>query len=236
MLALFAVLIIAVMFFRDWRSSRLDLFDYMVVRVSLIYSRFWHRLGSNRAAPFRNDRGCLIVSNHTCSTDPMYILARCDFPVGFGVAHEHFRITPFFGWVLEGICSVPIQRGGHDATALRRILRTIERGRNICLFIEGNLSSVARNKCGHPKHGAAYVALKTRAPVYPVFIHGGPRTDDLLACWVLPTPKSARVIFGPPIDLSAYYDRPLTRKLIAEVSQIFIDRIYGLKPERARGA
>src|SRR5262245_5184482 len=213
MLPLMAVVVLFLIVWIDWKRSKLGRFDYAVLRVSLIYARLWHRFSSNRPAPFPLDRACLVASNHTCSADPMYILAACRYPIGFVVAQEHYQLHAFFRWVLDNICSVPVRRGGQDPIAVRRILRTLSRGRILCVFPEGGLSGVARGRRGHLKQGIGYLALKTRLPVYPVHISGGPRTDELLPSWVYFTPRAARVDFGPAIDLSAFYDRPLSRKV-----------------------
>lgn len=228
MLPLFAVLFLCWAFWRDWRSSRLELFPFLVLRVALVYSRLWHRWQSNRPAPFPRGGGCLIVSNHTCSADPMFLLAGCAFPIGFGVAREHFNLHWFANWVLVGIGSVPIRRGGNDPAAVRGILRALRAGRNVCLFPEGNLSGVARGRFGPARLGAAYLALKSRAPLYPAYIAGGPRTDRLLPSWLLPTPKAVKVVYGPSMDLSAYHNRPLTRKLMEEVTALIMKRIESL--------
>src|SRR5262245_10542933 len=64
MLALLAVLFIVGAFLVDWKRSRLNWFDYTVLWVSIVYSRLWHRWGSNRPAPFPLDRAALVACNH----------------------------------------------------------------------------------------------------------------------------------------------------------------------------
>jgi 1-acyl-sn-glycerol-3-phosphate acyltransferase len=231
MLPLLAVLFTLLAFWFDWRRTGLNAFDYLVLRASLIYTRLMHRVWHNRPAPFYLDRGCIVVCNHTCSPDPMFLLATCRYPIGFVVAQEHFKLHPFCHWVLRNIGSVPVRRGGSDPVAVRRIIRTLQSGRTLCVFPEGGLSGVARNRFGPPKHGAAYLALKTRAPLFPVFIHKGPRTDSLLAAWLRPPPVAPRVYFGKPIDLSDYFDRPLTRKVIDEVTRLIMKSIADLNPD-----
>jgi len=232
MLPLFAVIFVAVVFLVDWKRSRLEIFDYLVLRITLIYSRLWHRWKCNRPAPFPLDRPCLVVSNHTCSSDPVMILAGCRFPIGFVVAREHYNLHPLARRILEALHCVPVRRGGTDAVAVRRILRTLEAGHSLALFPEGNLSNVRLGRVGPGKQGIAYLALKSKLPVFPIFIDGGPRTDALLASWLLPSPRAARVFFGPAVDLSDFQGRPLDRKLIAEASLRIMDGIRALDPKR----
>src|SRR5262249_49658507 len=87
--------------------------------------------------------------------------------------------------------------------------------------------------CGRrpAKAGAALIALRSRAPVYPVAIRGGPQTIHVLKSWLWPAPTPVRVTYGPPIDLSAYYGRPITRRLLEEVSRHIMQSIYELAPD-----
>ena len=47
------------------------------------------------------------------------------------------------------------------------------------------------------KPGMAMLALRANVPVYPVYIAGGPRTDQLLESWLLPSARGVRVTVGP---------------------------------------
>jgi 1-acyl-sn-glycerol-3-phosphate acyltransferase len=84
------------------------------------------------------------------------------------------------------------------------------------------------------KGGAALIALRSRAPVYPAYIAGGPRTRELLQSWLRPSQVAVRVVFGPAIDLSKYYDRPINRKLLEEVTIYLMDHIKALRPSAAK--
>ncbi len=85
-----------------------------------------------------------------------------------------------------------------------------------------------------PKPGAAFLALATRLPVYPVHISGGPHTDELVEGWIMPTRRAVRVVYGDPIDLSQYYGRPRTRRLIEAVSAVMMREIMALNEEKTK--
>ncbi|MEO6810713.1 MAG: hypothetical protein ABI353_16485, partial [Isosphaeraceae bacterium] len=55
---------------------------------------------------------------------------------------------------------------------------------------------------GPGKPGAAYIALRARVPVIPAYIRGTPETNDVFKSleWL----SQARVVYGPPIDLSDF--------------------------------
>jgi len=158
----------------------------------------------------------------------MFLLAGSPRLICFAVAREHFDIHPVVRYLLDFASCVPVTRNGRDAVAARQLLRRLSEGHAVSLFPEGNLSGVGRNRICTGKHGAAFLALATGAPVFPVYIAGGPRTHHLLNSWVVPTPRAVRVHYGPALDLSAYYGRPRTRRLLEEVTWHFAKSIQDL--------
>ncbi len=213
---------------RAWTRSGLPWKDFVLLRFCFVYCRFWHRWSANKFNPFPKQGGAIILCNHTCSADATFLLAACDRLIGFLVAYEHFNIHPLAHAILKYMNCVPVIRTGQDPVALRRALTYLARGELVCLFPEGNLSGVALRRQRRPKPGVAFLALTARLPVYPVHICGGPRTDQLLDSWVKPTSKAVHVVFGPPVDLTAYYDRPRTRALFEEVTTLLMGKVEAL--------
>jgi len=211
-----------------WLRSGLPFLDFIIQRGTLVYCHFLQRWSANRRDPFPKKGPAIILSNHTCSADATFLIAACNRHIGFLVANEHFNIHPIAHAILKHIGCIPVIRNGADPLALRRALSHLAQGKLVCLFPEGNLSGVALGRLRPPKPGAAFLALTTRLPVYPVYISGGPRTDQLLKSWVLPTSRAVHVEFGQPIDLTLYYDRPRTRQLIEEVGAVLMKKVQEL--------
>jgi 1-acyl-sn-glycerol-3-phosphate acyltransferase len=211
--------------------------EFLIVRGANAYARLWHRWSSNRADPLPATGPAIVVCTHTCSADPTFLLAACRRrQLSFIVAHEFYHTHPLVSGVLDTMRCIPVKRGGQDPGALRKALRRLADGGIVCLFPEGNLSGVARNCAIHPKPGAALLALHTRAPVIPVAIRGGPRTHQLLFSWLVPSPRATRAVFGAPIDLSEYYDRPRNRRTLEEVRDVIQEHVAALAQHAARGA
>ena len=81
---------------------------------------------------------CLILSNHVTDLDP--ILVGLSFPEHmYYVAGENVMRMGFLSKLVSRYASV-IQRvkGTTDAEAALQILRTLRKGRNVCMFAEGN--------------------------------------------------------------------------------------------------
>ena len=64
---------------------------------------------------------------------------------------------------------------------------------------------------------------------------GGPRTQKLLFSWLVPSPRATRAIFGDPIDLTAYYDRPRNRQTLEEVRDVIQRHVVALSKRRGYG-
>ena len=223
------VFIVVFSLIRARARSGLTWMDFFILRGAFVYCRCLHRWSANRRPPFPKRGPAIILCNHTCSADAAFLLAACDRPVSIMVAHEHFNIHPVAHAILKHLRCVPVMRAGPDPMALRRAMARLARGDLLCLFPEGNLSGVALDRFRRAKPGVAFLALESRVPVYPVYIAGGPRTDQLLNSWVLPTRQAVRVLFGKPVDLTPYYDRPRRRQLIEEVTRVLMDKVEELK-------
>jgi 1-acyl-sn-glycerol-3-phosphate acyltransferase len=200
--------------------------EYLITRGSRVYARLWHRWSSNRDDPLPTTGPVIVVCTHTCSADPTFLLAVGRRRLSFLVAHEFYYTHPLISFILDTLHCIPVRRGGHDPFALRRALRRLlDENGVVCLFPEGNLSGVAKGRPSRAKAGAALLALRSRATVIPAFIHGGPRTDQLLYSWLIPTRRAAHIRFGPPLDLSAWFDRPHTRATFEEVRDVIMQHV-----------
>ena len=148
----------------------------------------------------------------------------------------NFVLRWFFNW----IHSVPVTRNGRDVRAVREAIRVLKMGYVLCIFPEGGLTNAGRAGARSAKSGIALIALRSRAPVYPVAIAGGPQTNTVALAWLTPSaPKRVRVTYGDPIDLSRYYDQPITRPLLEEVTRVIMGTVAQLErelhPKTARG-
>jgi 1-acyl-sn-glycerol-3-phosphate acyltransferase len=77
--------------------------------------------------------------------------------------------------------------------------------------------------------GAARLALQTGAPVVPMAQWGAHEVFPRYAkrFHVFPR-KTARVLVGEPVDLSAFADRPLDRATLSEATEVIMDAITDL--------
>lgn len=196
-----------------------------------IYCGVWFRWRSNRRCPFPKSGAAIIIANHTGPVDPLLIWMNHHFgrddgrlrTLGFLMAREYYNL-PVLHWVGKVTHSIPLDRHGADMAPVRQAYRQLEAGELIGIFPEGgiNLGTQLREA----DTGVAWLALKARVPVYPVFIKGSPRGETM----VEPFYRRARVrvLFGDAIDLSEYYDRRKSHDVLQEVTDLLMARLAQL--------
>lgn len=181
------------------------------------------------------DGGAIIVTNHISYADPfgfarfMYDSGR--FP-SFLAKDGLFRI-PVIGWVLRRVGQIPVYRGTADArSSLADAVAAVRAGACVCIYPEG---TVTRDPQWWPmtaKTGVARLALATGAPVIPVaqwgahlVYDGNRRRLDLFPR------KTLYTLAGPPLDLTAYQDRPVSAELLREVTDLAMRSVRDLLGE-----
>lgn len=158
--------------------------------------------------------GCVVCPNHKHNSDPP--LAAC------GISNRHsirimakkelFEIRGL-SWLITWLGAFPVDRSRADLTAIKTALQAVKDGNKLLIFPQGTRGA-SENEA---KDGAAMLALKTKAPIVPMYItkkkekHG--RVNVIIGKPFLPDPKS---------------------KDYAALSQEIMRRIYELKPEEER--
>ncbi|RXT13885.1 1-acyl-sn-glycerol-3-phosphate acyltransferase [Ammoniphilus sp. CFH 90114] len=174
----------------------------------------WEIIGLDRIPP---QGGVILCSNHISNLDPPFIATPLTRQVLFMAKEELFHV-PGVSWLIKQFGAFPVKRGMSDRGALKKALEVLGEGHVLGIFPEGTRSKTG--KLGEPYPGAALFALKSNAVVIPVAIIGS---------WI--PFSSMKVVYGHPIDLSAYRDVKLTSVLVSEVSSQFMQEIQKLLDE-----
>ena len=135
-------------------------------------------------------------------------------------------IGPF----LRACGQIPVQRGQTDsALVLKDAEQSLRDGQCLIVYPEGTAS---RDPALWPmvaKTGVARLALATGAPVIPVAHWGaqvilpyGSKRPHLIPR------RLVKMLAGPPVDLSAYQDRPLNREVLKAATATVMADITGL--------
>ena len=195
--------------------------------VRILTRRTWHHADRLPVAG-----GVVLAVNHQCFLDPLvvgYFVDEAGREPRFLAKAELFRV-PVLGRLLRSAGQIPVHRRTKAAArAYADAVAAVERGECVVIYPEGTLTYDPELWPMRGRHGAARVALATRAPLVPAAQWGiqellPPRTGRLRPR--LRTPVSLAV--GDPVDLEDLYARAAepgvaelaTERLMADVTRL----------------
>lgn len=163
----------------------------------------------------------IYASNHASFMDTPLVFSSLPFQFRI-LAKQGLWKWPFIGWHLHRSGQIPIDEANHASAVagLNRAIRAIKSGMPLFLFPEGG-----RTRDGSIQdfmNGAAYIAIRARAPLIPVALIG---TFQLLPIETHHfRPRAVSIVFGLPIDPAGYSIRQteeLTRRLRTEIAALY---------------
>lgn len=192
----------------------------------------FHWRANNGPSPLPAEGGALVLSNHRSPVDPQFAWMNHHLRpgrrnirvIGYLTAKEYCSI-PGLTWLVKTMQSIPVERDGRDMGPAREAIRRLKDGRLVGIFPEGGLNFGTDLR--EANTGVAFLALKAKVPVYPVFIHGAPQEGkDMVEPFM--TRCRVSVTYGEPVDLSEYHGRRSTPELLAEVTNLLMSRLAEL--------
>lgn len=212
-----------------WRARRCPYGwrPWFLYGVGALYGRLCFHWRANRECPFREDQPAIVIANHRSPLDPLALWVGMSNkrPIGFMMAKEYYGITGL-KFICSSLESIPVERDGKDMAATRSAYRRLQAGHLLGIFPEGGIHTGPGVREGNP--GVAWLALRSRAPVYPVFIDS-PTGATMMAPFF--NFRRMRVNYGNPIDLTPYYERGMSDDVLREVTDVLMDRVWKLSGE-----
>ncbi len=195
---------------------------------ALFSARFEGLENVPRSGPF------ILAGNHCSNLDPAIIAwatgHQIDRVIHF-MAKAEMRSWPFAGWLASKTGAIFVRRGEGDRAAQRAALKALSEGRPIGLFPEGTRSRDGHLKAG--RDGAAYLAMRTGAPVLPVGIGGTHRIFPGKSRWPHATKVVVRI--GEPFTLPHRPSGKLSREELGQGTERIMATIDSLlSPDQRR--
>lgn len=190
---------------------------------------------------FPRSGAALVIANHRCWLDPVFIARVVPRPIQWGGIDFHFKIPVVRRIAAEaGIIPIHVEGGKKSSESIRIASDILKKSRNdlVGLFPEGAanfLNPSDEEKIIRFHTGFARIALDAKVPVIPVAVVGKKERQIVHvpgAVVSVFTPLeafkehgatlllygSAHIEVGKPISLEKYYDKPLTKELLHRIS------------------
>ncbi|MBO55880.1 MAG: hypothetical protein CL886_09495 [Dehalococcoidia bacterium] len=165
----------------------------------------------------------IVVANHLSYNDPPFIAAVLTRPLDFLGKKELFNNT-IMGFFMRKFRVYPIDRSG-GAEAMNIAMGLLGNDHALAIFPEGQRSPTFTLQKAKP--GAAYLALKSQAPILPIAVYG----TEKYPYWRMLFPfRSLHVNIGMPFTLPVI-EGDYTRGVITGASEIIMGRIADLLPD-----
>jgi 1-acyl-sn-glycerol-3-phosphate acyltransferase len=172
----------------------------------------------------------LLVSNHVNLMDPIVPIGVLRRRVSFMVKEEAFR-WPILGPLFRALDLIPVARGKVASRwAILRAQEQLRRGWIVCIYPEGTRS---RQPGMGPAHdGAAYLALRSGAPILPVAIMGTHRV--LQEGKFFPRRNPVTIRFGETLQVERVSGK-IDRQEMELLTERIMRRIAALLPAQYQG-
>jgi 1-acyl-sn-glycerol-3-phosphate acyltransferase len=169
---------------------------YALVRglVSPLF-RLYFRMHVSGAEHIPGEGPAIVAPNHKSFWDSFFIAVCTRRHVRFMAKTELIEACP--GRLLVRLGAFPVRRGQADEDALETARMILLQGGLLALFPEGTRVRDP-DQLGHPRRGAARLALETGAPLVPCAITG---TEKIFRGG-FPVPRRVQVAFSEPIPVS----------------------------------
>ena len=154
------------------------------------------------------DGRAIIVSNHLSMWDPLFIamaFKRQIFWMGKIELFKNIFARAFF----FAVKAFPVRRGEGDLPAIRHAFRLLKDGKLFGIFPEGK--RMKTGEIGKLEPGTSMIALKTDAPIVPLYIKGQYKLF-----------RRMKIIIGEPVKISDYVGTK-TDPASVEVATTFLE-------------
>ena len=158
-----------------------------------------------------DDGPFLLIANHQSYLDPILIQAVVPRPM-YTMAKSTEFSNPLIGGFLKRLKSFPVRRFEIDPQAVRIVLRHLEAGRGVGIYVEGERTWDGRLKA--PRLGTLRLILRAGVPVVPCGISGA---YDVWPRWDRKIKRgTVRIRFGEPLRFPELHDRAAREAALPE--------------------
>lgn len=186
-------------------------FGLVIFLLKIIFSLFY-RYKTYGMRSYKG--GAIIASNHVSFLDPPLIGASWPEETHYLARASLFK-SFFFGQLLKNLHAHPVEGSAQDLKSIKTACQLLDQEKKLVIFPEGIRSADGEMK--PIKTGIAMLALRTKKPIIPTYIHGAFEIWPRFKKW--PTWKGQLAcVFGKPIFIESYLhlEKKAAQEKIAE--------------------
>jgi len=167
----------------------------------------------------------IMAANHVSYADPVILGVACNTgPIAFIAKRELFDLPVTGAW-FKAVGCIPLDRTSMSITALKMTLQRLRKGGAIGIFPEGRRSLDGELQKAEP--GVGLIAIKSKAPVLPVYISG---TDKALPIGRrMPVPCKIKARIGKAMNVTEFDGSAAKRECYEKIGEQIMVAINRLK-------
>ena len=153
--------------------------------------------------------GALLISNHNCFFDPVYLMLAVWYRRQHCICNKQFFETKA-KWFLEHVLCIPIDIENTGFQTMKEINAHLTNGEVVSIFPEGHIND-GSGELRQFKSGMVLMAMRAKVPIVPVYIRAHePRSSRL------------RIVIGEPVDIFRQCgERPTMSDIEAVTARLF---------------
>ena len=180
--------------------------------VSVIYPLRFH--GRERVdalnAPY------IVIGNHKSFMDPVAMALGVRYDEIHFVGKKELGKYKVFDYLFNKLHAIMIGRGETDMAAMRKCMQTLKDNHVLGIFPEGTRHQPEMMQT--VESGASLIALRSRVPVIPMYIHGKIRPFRI-----------NHVYFGEAMELGDLYAEGVNSETVKKLSTRIRDTFYAMR-------
>lgn len=162
----------------------------------------------------------ILICNHISNPDPVFLCAGIEHQQPYYMAKKELFKVPILGSLVKALGAYPVNRGGADVSAIKNTISILKSGRCIGIFPQGHREPGKTPMEANIKTGAAMIAVKTQATVFPCCIKTKDNKFKLF--------RRIDVYYGKPIKFEELgYDHEAPGEYL-RIANLMFDRVAEL--------
>jgi 1-acyl-sn-glycerol-3-phosphate acyltransferase len=162
----------------------------------------------------------IVTANHTSHIDAMALTATFPKRITYMMLSKNYET--WGKWFFRSQHAIPLKEQGINCNALKEGLELLRNNGTLAIFPEGKISPDGNLQKG--KHGIAFLAIKSKAPIVPAYVDGA--FEVLPDGAFFPRFRKVRIIYGEPLYFNDKYTNErksrerLTNKVMDEIKKL----------------